>query len=584
MNNEAFGTTMIQSACRWVGNFIFDIMVDLTKNNDLQSKLLRLRREGEERAAQRVAETHNLLYVDISKAPISLEAVKVVPEAEAREAKVAGLEIKVRKLALAVVDPELPATKKAISDLISKRYDVRVVVVSPSSLALAWDFYKFVKAKTESVTGKIALTKERLDEMKASFATFEAIEKSFLALDFAKTSPVTLIEMMLGGALAMRASDIHTEAEERRSKIRFRVDGLLHDVFKDMPLASYDGLVSRIKLLAGMKLNVSHEAQDGRFSVRLADKDVEMRVSIIPSEFGETVVMRILDPSATMVQLKDLGLRPDSLALVNKQINRPNGLILNTGPTGSGKTTTLYAFLRTLNNPEIKIITLEDPIEYRIEGIEQTQVDAEAGYDFANGLRAIVRQDPDAILVGEIRDLETADISMQAALTGHLVFATLHTNDAVGVVPRLINLGVKAVSIGPALALAIAQRLVRVLCPTCKKIRALDAMTKANIEKFLGHLPAKVDPAPYKEWAVYEPVGCSECNGIGYRGRIGIFEFLEGGTDLEQTILKEASEVALKGLSERQGMVTMQQDGILKVLQGKTTIEEVTSITGDIAW
>ena len=258
-----------------------------------------------------------------------------------------------------------------------------------------------------------------------------------------------------------------------------------------------------------MKLNVREAAQDGRFTIGLGDKDIEMRVSVIPAEFGETIVMRILDPSATMVTLPQLGLRADNLALVKEKISQPNGLILNTGPTGSGKTTTLYAFLRAMNDPTMKIITLEDPIEYRIEGVEQTQINDEAGYTFGNGLRAIVRQDPDVILVGEVRDLETADIALEAALTGHLVLSTLHTNDAVGAVPRLINLGVKAVSIGPALSLAIAQRLVRVLCAECKKeVVDTDAATAEKIKKFIEALPAKVDNKPYEGYKIYAPVGC----------------------------------------------------------------------------
>jgi type II secretory ATPase GspE/PulE/Tfp pilus assembly ATPase PilB-like protein len=384
--------------------------------------------------------------------------------------------------------------------------------------------------------------------------------------------------------MGLRASDIHTEAGEKQAKIRFRIDGLLHDIFNEIPLDTYRTFVSRIKLLSEMKLNVRDAAQDGRFTIGLGGKDIEMRVSVIPAEFGETIVMRILDPSATMVGLPDLGLRADNFALVKKQIARPNGLILNTGPTGSGKTTTLYAFLRTMNDPTMKIITLEDPIEYRIEGIEQTQVDNEAGYTFGNGLRAIVRQDPDVILVGEVRDLETADIAMEAALTGHLVLSTLHTNDAVGAVPRLINLGVKAVSIGPALSLVIAQRLVRVLCKDCKKPIDTDAAVGEKIKKFLDALPAKVDRSLYANYKMYVPVGCEKCNGIGYKGRVGVFEFLEGGSDLETTILKEASEVALREVAARQEMVTMQQDGILKVLEGKTTLEEVEGATGEITW
>jgi type IV pilus assembly protein PilB len=559
-------------------------MIDLNKNSDLQTHLAKLRREGEERAAQQLAQKLGLPYADLSKTPISLEAVKLIPEAEARSAAAALIEMSGKKLALVAANPELAATKRLVEDLAARQYEVKVNVVSQSSLEAAFGFYKFVKPKVEDITGKIIISKERLDELKTKLISFEAVQKEFGALDFQSASPVQVMEIILAGALALRASDIHTEAEEKHAKVRFRVDGILHDVFTAFPLHGYDSLVSRIKLLSGMKLNVKHEAQDGRFFVRLAEKDVEMRVSIIPAEFGETIVMRILDPAATLVGLDVLGLRADNLELVKRQLARPNGLILNTGPTGSGKTTTLYAFLRTLNSPEIKIITLEDPIEYRIEGIEQTQVDDEAGYTFANGLRAIVRQDPDVVLVGEIRDLETADIALQAALTGHLVLSTLHTNDAVGAVPRLINLGVKAVSIGPALALAIAQRLVRVLCPACKKSLPLDADMQAKIQKFLEKLPAKVDKSKYQNPTLYSPVGCDKCNKIGYKGRVGVFEFLEGGADLEQTILKEASEVALRAVAERQEMVTMQQDGILKVLEGKTTLDEVKDATGELIW
>jgi type II secretory ATPase GspE/PulE/Tfp pilus assembly ATPase PilB-like protein len=554
------------------------------KNNDLQGRIASLRREGEERAAQQLAVKLGYPYADLSKMPISLDAVKAIPEGAARDAKVAGIEIRAKQLALVAVNPELPATKKILEDLKAEKYEVKVFVVSPSGLASAWHFYKFVKPVTENITGKINITKIRLADLTARFISIDAVNKEFAGMDLLKTSSVTIIEIMLAGSLALRASDIHMEAEEKGAKLRFRIDGLLHDIFDGFPQSTYGNLISHIKLLSGMKLNVHDEAQDGRFSIKLAEKEIEMRVSILPAEFGETLVMRILDPAATKVGLPELGLREDNLAVVKKQLEKPNGLILNTGPTGSGKTTTLYAFLRSINSPEEKIITLEDPIEYQIEGIEQTQVDEEAGYTFANGLRAIVRQDPDVILVGEVRDLETADIAMQAALTGHLVLSTLHTNDAVGAVPRLINLGVKPVSIGPALSLVIAQRLVRVLCPFCKKQVPPDAAMAEKIKNFLDKLPTKVDKSKYANPAIYGSVGCEKCNGMGYKGRIGIFEFLEGGSDLELTILKEASEVALREVAKKQEMVTMQEDGILKVIIGQTTFDEVVGATGDIEW
>ncbi len=552
--------------------------------NDLRDRLAKLRRDGEERAAQRFAEKLGLTYADLGKIPVALDAVRILPENEAKEAKVAAIELKSNKVALAAIDPGLPAAKKVAEELAAKKYEVKVVVVSPSSMEAAWKFYQFIKPEAENITGKVEITKKRLEDLKAKLITIDAVNKEISSLSLVNASPVALIEIILAGAMGLRASDIHTEAGEKKAKLRFRIDGLLHDIFDDIPLDAYHTFVSRIKLLSEMKLNVRDAAQDGRFTIGLGDKDIEMRVSVIPAEFGETIVMRILDPSATMVGLPDLGLRADNLALVKKKIAQPNGLILNTGPTGSGKTTTLYAFLRTMNDPTMKIITLEDPIEYRIEGVEQTQVDDEAGYTFGNGLRAIVRQDPDVILVGEVRDLETADIALEAALTGHLVLSTLHTNDAVGAVPRLINLGVKAVSIGPALSLAIAQRLVRVLCSDCKKEAPADAATAEKIKTFLAALPAKVDKKAYENYKIYTPVGCARCNGIGYKGRVGVFEFLEGGSDLEKTILHEASEVALREVAQRQEMVTMQQDGILKVLEGKTTFEEVMGATGDLVW
>ncbi len=482
--------------------------------NDLRDRLAKLRRDGEERAAQRFAEKLGLTYADLGKIPVALDAVRILPENEAKEAKVAAIELKSNKIALAAIDPELPAAKKVAEELAAKKYEVKVVVVSPSSMEAAWKFYQFIKPEAENITGKVEITKKRLEDLRAKLTTIDAVNKEISSLSLVNVSPVALIEIVLAGAMGLRASDIHTEAGEKKAKLRFRIDGLLHDIFDDIPLDAYHTFVSRIKLLSEMKLNVRDAAQDGRFTIGLGDKDIEMRVSVIPAEFGETIVMRILDPSATMVGLSDLGLRADNLALVKKKIVQPNGLILNTGPTGSGKTTTLYAFLRTMNDPTMKIITLEDPIEYRIEGIEQTQVDDEAGYTFGNGLRAIVRQDPDVILVGEVRDLETADIALEAALTGHLVLSTLHTNDAVGAVPRLINLGVKAVSIGPALSLAIAQRLVRVLCTDCKKEAPADAATTEKIKTFLAALPAKVDKKAYENYKIYTPAGCTKCNGI----------------------------------------------------------------------
>ncbi len=550
----------------------------------LQEKLLRLRREAEERAAERLAAKLRLPHANLSKTPISLEAVKLIPEAEAKEARAAAIELKMRHVALAAVYPERASVKKIIEELTAKKYTVKLFVTSQSGIEEAWKLYKFVSEEAKDITGKVEIEKKRLEELVAKLNTFQAVAAEIKAFDFTKLSTTRLLETVLAGSLANKASDIHFEAGEKSARIRFRLDGLLHDIYNDVPLRHYEGIINRIKLLSALKINVRGEPQDGRFTIGLSTKEVEVRVSIIPSEFGETIVMRLLDPDVINVDLERLGLRPDDLLLVKAQLKQPNGLLLNTGPTGSGKTTTLYAFLRQINSPEVKIITIEDPIEYRLEGIEQTQVDPEASYTFASGLRAIVRQDPDVILVGEIRDAETAEIAMQSALTGHLVFSTLHTNDAVGAVPRLLELGVKTSVLGPALSLVIAQRLVRILCPDCKKPETISKELAAKIKKFLECLPARVDRKAYKTATLFAPVGCDQCNHLGYRGRLGIFEFLETGTDFKEMILKEVSEASLAALARTQEMVSMQEDGVLKALTGITTLAEVEEITGPIKW
>jgi len=290
-----------------------------------------------------------------------------------------------------------------------------------------------------------------------------------------------------------------------------------------------------------------------------------------------------LDPDAISLSMAQLGFRADDLKIVEVELKRPNGMILNTGPTGSGKTTTLYAFLKAKSSPDSKIITIEDPIEYHLNGIEQTQVDPEADYTFANGLKSMMRQDPDIILIGEIRDKETAEIAIQASLTGHLVFSTVHANRASGAIPRLEDLGVKATSIGPAMNLIIAQRLIKRLCVDCKKKSKVDADLKKKLEKFVSNLPARVNKADYKDFNIFEPVGCDKCGGVGYKGRVGIYELLKITKEIEDILTKGGGEIQIEEFAkEKEGMVDMQADGILKVIQGLTTFDEVEKITGPL--
>jgi len=390
-----------------------------------------------------------------------------------------------------------------------------------------------------------------------------------------------LLEIILMGGLHLEASDIHIEPEEEAVKMRIRIDGVLQDVIT-VSREIYEPLLSRIKLLSEIKLNITDRPQDGRFTVLMNTLAVEIRTSVLPSEYGESIVLRLLNPKSLM-DLESLGLRKDLLAIFKKEIKKPNGMIIVTGPTGSGKTTTLYAFLKAIHRPEIKIITIEDPIEYHLKGISQTQVAPEKKYDFASGLKSIMRQDPDVILVGEIRDLETAEIAIQAALTGHLVFTTLHTNDAAGTVARLTSLGAKTANIGPAMNMAVAQRLVRKVCPKCRQIKTISGPNFKKIKDGLSNLPksAQGPELSKKTRIAYAGKGCTSCSSTGYKGRIGIFEAILIDDHMEDFILQNPSIAALKKEAIKKGMATIYQDGLIRVLQNTTTIEEVERVVSD---
>ena len=434
---------------------------------------------------------------------------------------------------------------------------------------------------TEEVSGQIELSSQELKSLEKKFDNIVDLKENINENLDSSTS--ILVKTILIGAINLRASDIHFEPEENKVRIRFRIDGDLQDVIL-IPKPVYTPLLSRIKLLSKMKLNIFKRPQDGRFTIVIADderNDIEVRTSILPTEYGESLVIRILNPK-NLINLEDLGLRPDLFDLFQKEIQKPNGMILVTGPTGSGKTTTLYSFLKKIQKPDIKIITIEDPIEYRLDGITQTQVDPDRGYNFANGLRSIVRQDPDVILVGEIRDPDTAKIAIQAALTGHLVLSTLHTNDAAGTIARLVSLGAKTSNIGPAVNIVIAQRLVRKVCPKCSKLKKISATELEKIKKSLNNIPKTIKiPKINSETLIPQKVGCKYCNFTGYRGRVGIFEAIPIDEEMEEFITKQSSIAEIKNLAIKKGMVTMHQDGLIKVLEKVTTIEEVERITGE---
>lgn len=551
---------------------------------DIDDRLHKLNEEAEEREAKRRAHAAGLAYLDLTTAPVQVDALRLIPEETARRLAVATFEFKKPNLALAVYDPSRPEAMKLIEDFKAQGLHVKVYVGSLRGLSHIVSFYRYIPKTAAPITSRINIEQGAVDTMMKELAGLPRVEAAIHAFDFKSESITAFIETTLAGALANRASDIHFEPEERGVRLRYRIDGNLHDVARDIAFGAYKSVVSRVKLLSNLKLNVSDRPQDGRFTIGFAAKEIEMRIAIAPSEYGEIIVMRILDPAAINITLLELGLRPDDLSIIKENLERPNGMVLNTGPTGSGKTTTLYAFLRSKLTPEIKIITIEDPIEYHIQGIEQTQVDVEAGYTFANGLRSLMRQDPDVILVGEVRDEETAEIGLQAALTGHLVFSTVHANEAAGAIPRLLDLGAKSSSIGSALKLIIGQRLVRKLCTHCHVPLNISRIVEERLQKFLNGLPARVAREPYATPTFFAPApkGCDACGGFGYKGRTAIYELLHLTSNLEALILKEAPLTEFVSSAEAQGMVTMQEDGILKVIQGVTSFEEVREVTGGL--
>ena len=396
------------------------------------------------------------------------------------------------------------------------------------------------------------------------------------------------LQIVFAGSLVLAASDIHFEPEEQNVKLRLRLDGLLYDIGL-MEAGLYHKILARIKLLSELKLNITERSQDGRFTLKITEenkvKEIEIRVSVLPSEYGEAVVMRILNPSA-ILGLDELGIRDDLKKILDKEIARPNGMIIVTGPTGSGKTTTLYAVLKKIQNPELKIITLEDPIEYHLEGISQSQINAAKGYYFASGLQAIVRQDPDVILVGEIRDQKTAQMAIQAALTGHLVLTTLHTNDAAGTIARLQALGEGPNDISSALNLVVAQRLARKICHECSQLETASAENLQIIASELNGLSETIKgllkiSLLLKNAKIPTAKGCSVCNNTGYRGRVGLYELMIISDEMENFIVKTPTMADLNKKARENGMTTMKQDGLIKVLQGITTLDEVIRVVGE---
>src|SRR3989344_3477482 len=551
--------------------------------NDKQLDLLY--KKEEEDLVQLLSKKYDIPYADLSTVSIEADALKVIPEAEAHALGMAAFKIVGHNLYIAVLAPNRAGVAQKIEELKEKRFIPSLYMVSNGSLERAWSRYREVSFATETKSGILDISQEGLEEMASSLTSVQKIKEVVgKTLKESKSHKVSkMLEIILAGAVANDASDIHVEPEEKRIRLRLRLDGMLEDViFFDYD--TYNLLTSRIKLLSQLKLNIKDSSQDGRFSIKIAGSDIEVRVSLVPGAYGESIVLRVLNPKAIGIDFESLSISPHLMKILKQEIAKPNGIILTTGPTGSGKTTTLYSFLQKIYTPGIKIITVEDPIEYHLPGITQTQTDERSGYTFSEGLRSALRQDPDVIMVGEIRDGETAKTAINAALTGHLVFSTLHTNNAAGAIPRLIDLGINPKIISSALSIAIAQRLVRKLCEYCKKEKAPNEKEKEIILKTLERMKKeKVDTGnkiPDGVSKIFEAVGCPKCSLTGYKGRLGVYEAVMMDEAVEKIINQNPSEREIKKSALPQGIPDLAEDGILKVLEGITSMDELSRVVG----
>ncbi|MFA6534034.1 MAG: GspE/PulE family protein [Patescibacteria group bacterium] len=543
----------------------------------LDKKMDELHLADNEREVEAAAAGQGLLYINLSGLAISPQAISLIPQDRAQELGTICFDLQGDQVSLGTVNPLQPGLAELQSELNAKEYQINLYLISPHSLEKAFFFYKTVP-KIKPVERGLNIKADDLQNFRNQFANFAE-----LAEKIRKVSVTDLVTFLVATAIDSRASDIHIEAEESGIMVRYRIDGILHEIV-DLPKDVWKKLTSRIKLLARLKINVNDKPQDGSFSIKLVGDQIDVRVSVVPTNYGESIVIRLLMSSSSAIQFDDLGLRGKAYADLDREIKKPNGMIITTGPTGSGKSTTLYAVLNKLNSPETKIITLEDPIEYKLAGINQSQVNTSEDYTFAKGLRSILRQDPDIIMVGEVRDLDTAETAINAALTGHLVISTLHTNSAAATVPRLLSMNVRPFLLAPALNAMMGQRLVRKICPHCKVAAEIDNRTMAEVIKTLSTLkPESGEGSTIKDinnLKFFKGKGCKECQQLGYFGRVGIFEIMGMTQEIEKLILSgQVSEYQIQEIAVKNGMVTMMQDGLLKALDGVTTVEEVFRVT-----
>lgn len=516
-----------------------------------------------EQIAQARAKLIGVPYISLEKQPISPEILSVLPEEVAKRFSVVPIAREGDVLSVAMVDP----LDLQIIEFVEKKTGLTVRPYLSTQLAIT-------KTIAEQYSGGLSSeVQEALKEAAPGFLRPAAPKAE--AVGILGEAPVArIVSTLLEYGIKVRASDIHIEPLENETRIRYRIDGVLHEKLV-LPIKIHDAIVSRIKILGNMKIDEKRLPQDARFNFKIGTEEIDLRISSMPTTWGEKVVMRLLKKTGGVPSLPELGLRGKALRDLEENIARPHGIILICGPTGSGKTTTLYSILSKLNSIKVNIMTLEDPVEYQIAGVNQVQVNPQAGLTFASGLRSFLRQDPNIIMVGEIRDTETSDLAIQASLTGHLVFSTLHTNNSSGSLPRLLDMRAEPYLIASTTTCVMGQRVVRMICPSCKASKVPSAEVVKQVKEVLGNL---FDEKKQKDLKLYFGRGCDECNKTGYLGRVGIFEVLVISEKVARLILARETSQEIEKQAVVDGMITMKQDGFLKVLEGITTIEEVLRV------
>ncbi len=536
-------------------------------------KMQKMAQDTTEQLAAQKAASLGLEYIDLRRFPVSPEALKMIDEANAKEMQVVAFYRDPDSFRIAAVNPDAPEIKELLYQLEERHHSKGgMYVMSAQSLEKVLVLYNTIP-KIKEVSHDVKIDEDMMKRFREEITSFEKLQGKVNEVNV-----TDFVAVVLASAVNMNASDVHIEAEKDGIAVRLRLDGILQEA-ATVERERWHRIVSRIKLLSGLKINITDKPQDGRYTILIDGQEIDVRVSTIPTAFGESVVMRLLRPLTEGMALESMGVTDQALVNLQTAVARPNGMIITTGPTGSGKTTTLYTILRHLNQPDVKIITLEDPIEYKLEGISQSQIDGTQGYTFAKGLRSILRQDPDIVLVGEIRDLETAEIAIQASLTGHLLLSTIHTNSAPGAIARFVSMGVKSFLLSPALNLIMGQRLVRRLCEQCKQPTT---PTPEQLEK-VNQMISEINPASGVQvdidgatWFTSTEKGCETCDGIGYKGRMGIFEVMVMSDAVKDAITNnDVAEHHLMQIAIADGMVPMVTDGVVKASKGITSLDEV---------